>query len=329
MKRLLVRLPNWLGDALMSRPLLASLRAWSPERVRVLIGPPAVLELLRAEDADARFEAWPATVTERDALARRLRAEPADLGFALPPSFSSAVFLSHCGARERIGFAGEGRSWLLTRALRRGPRGDRHLSEEYLALGVSLGVPERPAPPLAIPAAWRERAAALLSDAGHAGGAYAVLAPGAIYGPAKRWPAERFAVVADALAARGVAAVLAGGASDRDACREVAGRRKAATLDLCGRTTLSEMAGLCAGAAAVVSNDSGLAHLAAATGAPTVVVFGSTSSAWTAPLGPRVRVVQHAPVCAPCFQRTCTIGYRCLTAVSAAEVERACRELAA
>src|SRR5207244_11865215 len=70
-------------------------------------------------------------------------------------------------------------------------------------------------------------------------------------------------------------------------------------------------------------------HLAAAVGTPTVVIFGSTSSAWSAPLGPRVRVVQRAPVCAPCFQRTCVIGYRCLTAIAVADVERACREVAA
>jgi heptosyltransferase-2 len=78
-----------------------------------------------------------------------------------------------------------------------------------------------------------------------------------------------------------------------------------------------------------VSNDSGLAHLAAATGAPTVVLFGSTSSAWTAPLGPQVRVVQHAPVCAPCFQRTCRIGTVCFAAIAVDEVAAACAAWAA
>ena len=82
-------------------------------------------------------------------------------------------------------------------------------------------------------------------------------------------------------------------------------------------------------AAVAVCNDSGLAHLAAAVGAPTVAIFGSTSSAWTAPLGPRVRIVQRAPVCSPCFQRTCRVGTRCLTAIAVADVERACREVAA
>jgi heptosyltransferase-2 len=82
-------------------------------------------------------------------------------------------------------------------------------------------------------------------------------------------------------------------------------------------------AALCAGAAVVVSNDSGMAHLAAATGAPTVAIFGSTASAWTAPLGPRVRVVQKAPVCSPCFRRECRIGYTCLTAVRVEDVQDA------
>ena len=85
---------------------------------------------------------------------------------------------------------------------------------------------------------------------------------------------------------------------------------------------------MCARAAVVVSNDSGMAHLAGAAGAPTVAIFGSTSSAWTAPLGAHVRVVQHPPVCAPCFRRTCAIGYGCLAAVSVREVCAAIDSLA-
>jgi heptosyltransferase-2 len=98
---------------------------------------------------------------------------------------------------------------------------------------------------------------------------------------------------------------------------------------IAGETDLLTQAGLCARATLAVCNDSGLAHLAAATGAPTVVIFGSTSSAWTAPLGRRVRVVQRPPVCSPCFQRACRIGYGCLTRIEVAAVERACAEVAA
>ena len=329
MKRLLVRLPNWLGDVLMARPLLATLRASLPDATRVWIGPASMLELLRDEDPAARHEPWPADGASRGALARRLRAERADTAVILPPSFSSALQAWHWGARARVGFAAEGRSWFLTHVVRRPPRGTRHLSEEYLTLGATLGVAPVPAAPLRVPEAWKVSARARLESAGFRGDRFCLVAPGALYGPAKRWPAERFAAVADALVAGGYPVVLAGGASDREASQQVQLKMRNAAIDLCGATALTEMAGLCAGASAVVSNDSGLAHLAAACAAPTVVIFGSTSSAWTAPLGPRVRVVQEAPVCAPCFQRNCAIGYRCLTAISAGRVERACREIAA
>src|SRR5207244_6089673 len=138
-----------------------------------------------------------------------------------------------------------------------------------------------------------------------------------------------FAAVGRALAARGLAVLACGAALERDECERVAEAIGTAGFALGGATGLTTQAALCAGARISVCNDSGLAHLSAATGTPTLVVFGSTSSAWTAPLGARVRVVQHAPVCSPCFQRTCRIGYRCLAAVSAVEVIAACEALAA
>src|SRR5207249_196174 len=112
------------------------------------------------------------------------------------------------------------------------------------------------------------------------------------------------------------------------ACEQVAAGVGARGFALAGATDLATQAALCAGARLVVCNDSGLAHLAAAVGVPTLAVFGSTSSAWTAPRGPRVRILQHAPACSPCFQRTCRIGYRCLEAVEVGEVIAACDALA-
>jgi heptosyltransferase-2 len=152
-----------------------------------------------------------------------------------------------------------------------------------------------------------------------------LLGPGAIYGPAKRWDAARYAELARRLVARGCAVLVCGAPSEVETCEHIA--RAAGVRSVAGTTDLLTQAGLCARAAVVVCNDSGLAHLAAAVGAPTVALFGSTSSAWTAPLGPRVRIVQHAPVCSPCFQRTCRIGYPCLTAITVDEVERACQAM--
>jgi len=123
--------------------------------------------------------------------------------------------------------------------------------------------------------------------------------------------------------------LVCGAASEREICEAVAAAIGAQARSLAGETSLPVQAALCARATLTVSNDSGLAHLAAATGAPTVVVFGSTSSAWSVPLGPRVRVVQRAPVCSPCFARDCRIGYGCLDAVEVAMVTSAAGELVA
>ncbi len=313
----LVRLPNWLGDALMARPFLAELRRRAA-RV-VALGPPALLGLLEPDGAWDESHAWP---PGPDAL-RRVRAHGPRVAYVLPPSFSSAWFALRTGARERVGYAGEWRSALLTRAPRRPARGDRHVGREYLALlGEAAAAREAPPvpPPLRVPADAEREAEGARREAGARGNRYAILAPGAIYGPAKRWPLERFAELARALRAAGHEVLACGAPADAARCAALAAASAGACASLAGRLSLPGQAALCARAAAVVSNDSGMAHLAAATGAPTVAIFGSTSSAWTAPLGSRVRVVQRPPVCSPCFRRTCAIGYACLGAVGVRDV---------
>jgi len=320
--RVLVRLPNWLGDALMARPLLHAVRAGWPSARVTAQGPDALLALLASDGAWDAARPWPGP-------ARAGGEAPFDVALVLPPSFSSAWHAWRSGARRRFGFAGDARSWLLTHAVRRRSRGAQHLADEYLSIAASAGLAGAPAvPSLTVDGSAIAAADALLGEAGAGGRAIAILAPGAAYGPAKRWDAARFAALAGRLAERGLTVLLCGGAGDRDACAAVAASAPHA-IPLAGRTSLPVMAALAARARAVVSNDSGLAHLAAATGAPTVVLFGSTSSAWTAPLGPRVRVVQHAPVCAPCFQRTCRIGTVCFAAIGVEEVAAACAEGAA
>jgi heptosyltransferase-2 len=171
--------------------------------------------------------------------------------------------------------------------------------------------------------------AALLARLRLQGARYAIVGPGASYGPAKRWAPERFGALGRILAARGLGVLACGSDAEREICERVAAEVGAGALSLAGETDLGLQAGLCERAAVAVCNDSGLAHLSASTGAPTVVIFGSTSSAWTAPRGPRVRVVQRAPVCAPCFRRTCRIGYRCLDAIGVEAAWRACVEAGA
>jgi len=327
--RILIRLPNWLGDVLLARPMLHALRAAFPGAPRFVVGPPPLLDLLESERDWAR----PGPSMEPPSGAHALQAARAfrpDVALVLPPSFSSAWFAWRSGARVRIGYAHEARSWLLTRALRRAPRGDRHLGEEYMALAQTLGATAAATPDLPCAPEALDRAEGLRSR--HpplATGGYAVLGPGAIYGPAKQWGSDRFAALGRRLTARGLGVAVCGTRDESDACAAVAAEIGHGAVSLAGATDLPVLAALCARAALAVCNDSGLAHLAAATGTSTIAVFGSTSSAWTAPLGRRVRIVQQAPVCAPCFRRTCRIGYVCLRAVTVDAVDAACREVAA
>ena len=328
-RRLLIRLPNWLGDVMLARPLLHAVRrAQAQAEIRAVAPAPLVALLERESTLDAR-DPWPAPGSDRNRLAAELRAWRPEAAVVLPPSFSSAYFAWRTGAATRIGYRGDWRAALLTHALRRPMRGEVHLSREYLALGEVLGARTEEPPALTLPDRAMESATGLLRSLGLDTGRYVVMGPGALYGPAKRWGGERFADLARRLTARGLAVLVCGAGSERATCEDVARAGGERVSALAGRTDLLTQAALCARAAVAVCNDSGLAHLSAGTGTPTVVVFGSTSSAWTAPLGDRVRVVQHAPVCAPCFQRTCRIGYRCLEAVTVEEVLRAVEEVAA
>jgi len=319
-QRILVRLPNWLGDVLLARPLLFALRRSFPQAEITGVAPGGLLELIAADATLDRAEAWPPSGAGQSALVHRTREWRPEAALVLPPSFSSAWFALRIGAPRRIGYRHELRGLLLTEALPRAPRGDVHLADEYLALGARIGAVTAPVPALRAPVAGDAEAAELLRTHGLDHGPLALLAPGAIYGPAKRWAPERFAAVGRSLREAGHAIAVCGTAAEAAEAAQVASAIGAGAVSLAGLTSLPTLAGLCARATLAVCNDSGLAHLAAACGARTVVIFGSTSPAWTAPRAPRVRIVQRAPVCAPCFQRTCRIGYRCLTAIEDRDV---------
>jgi len=252
-----------------------------------------------------------------------------DVGLLLPPSFSSALLFRLGGVASRVGYRGDGRSALLTAAVPRRPRGQAHLSDEYRHLVAVVaeqqGLTPRPAslhPVLNAHPDERQEADALLGGSARP---RVVLAPGAVYGPTKRWPAPSFAALADRLADAGASVILTGAPADADACREVADRAHHPVLDLCGRTDLGVLIAIFGAVDLVVSNDSGAMHVAAASGAPTVAIFGSTSPEWTAPLGEEVTVVRHPEPCAPCFRPDCEIGIVCLTRLTVDEVYDACR----
>ena len=236
------------------------------------------------------------------------------------------------GVPERWGYRADLRTMLLTRGVAR-PRGPVTQAGYYLALVRALGGPDAPlTAALQVTGAQREAASALLRASGWTGGPLVAFAPGAAFGPAKRWPPERVAQVARALAADlGATPVLVGARGDLDTIAEVLsalsrrwpGRRPTA-IDLGGRTDLLTLAGVFALCNAVVSNDSGAMHVAAAVGVPVTAIFGPTNERATSPLphpsGRAAAVVVGQARCRPCLLRLCPIDHRCMTSIDPSRV---------
>lgn len=311
--------PNWIGDALMAQPLLARLHARHPGSRIDVVAPPWVAPVVRRmPEVNAVIEAdlrhGELQLGERWRLGRKLKERGYDQAFVLPNTMKSALAPSFAGIRLRVGYLGESRLGLLNRIHK--PRQAREpMPVHYARLAEEPGT--EPALPLSTPSLLftRENVQATAARFGISG-AYTVLCPGAEYGPAKRWPHFR------ELAARlGSQIVLLGASSDKKAAEQIPGR------NLVGQTTLDEAIDLIAGAALVVSNDSGLMHIAAATGAPLVALFGSSSPQHTPPKSAVARVVWLKLDCSPCFQRSCPLGhFNCMNGLA---VERVLEEVKA
>ena len=324
---LLVRLPNWLGDLVQALPVVRA-AAGDPARPAVFVGPPAFAPLLKPRFPSAVYIPW--ARERRFGAVGEIRRHAPGSALLLTDSLSSALLVALAGVPERVGYAAEFRAGLLTRRVRReAPARSRPRVEEYAALARAAGLPVPDAPPrVEALEEERRRAASVLAERGFGGGRYAVIAPGASYGPAKRWDPENFARLATALAGGdGTRSVLVGSREDAASASRVASLAGAAALDLTGATDLPALAGLLAGSVLAASNDSGVMHLAAALQIPTVAVFGSTSPVWSGAPAPWVRALYAAYPCSPCYRRTCPIGYRCLRSIEASRAIDAARDL--
>jgi heptosyltransferase II len=325
-KRALVIAPQWIGDAVMAEPLLATL-AERGERVAVAALPwvapvfaamTEVAETIELPFAHGRLD-WRARRRVAGGLRGRF-----DVAYVLPNSIKSALVPWLARIAERVGYRGEGRPLLLNRTLPN-PPGRPPMVAFYGALAGPTFDPAR-RPRLALDVA---RLAAATTSAGLPRGAYWTFAPGAEYGPAKRWPESHYAALARALhAADGARVVLLGSPGERALCEAIAAEAPGACLVAAGQTSLLDSMALIAASRGLASNDSGLMHVAAGLGVPQVAVFGSTSPLHTPPLNARARVLwlkdELQLDCMPCFDRTCRFGhYRCLTEVAPARIEAA------
>lgn len=319
----LVVAPNWIGDALMAQPLFTLLKRADPsDRLTVLaprwVAPvldamPEVDESIATDLAHGKLQ-WSA----RRTFARDLRARRFDRAFVLPNSFKSALIPWLAGIPRRYGYVGESRYGLLN--VRAGkPDAGVPMASRYAALAGLVDLPvETPLPlPTLVVDEDRIRATLARFALDRDRPLYA-LCPGAEYGPAKRWPARHFAALAARLLEREPAAqiVVLGGRGDRAIADEIVAAAPG-PRNLAGETTLEDALALLAASTWVVSNDSGLMHVAAAFRRPQTAIFGSSDPRHTPPLSPIAKTLWLHLDCSPCFERTCPLGHlNCLNGIA-------------
>jgi heptosyltransferase-2 len=327
--KVLIRGTNWIGDVVMTFPAIAAVRETLPAaRVTVLVKPwvadlvrmhPAVDEVLVYE-RPGRHEGAGGILR----LARELKARRFDAAILLQNAIEAAIIARLAGIPVRAGYSTDARGLLLTHPVRL-EAGIKavHQSLYYVEMLEALGfTPSRA--PLALTPTDAQRIAAEqhLVRFGIAGRRPIVgMAPGAAYGPAKRWFADRFAAVADRLAERFSCPVLLfGSQGDRPSTEAVRSAAKTAIVDVAGRTNLGDAVALIARCDLFITNDSGLMHVAGALGVPTVAIFGSTNPKTTYPLGERTVLVRRPVDCSPCLKQECPADFRCMDLVTVDEV---------
>lgn len=347
-KKILVRAPNWIGDAVMSLPAVEALKALYPASdITVLAKPWTVPVYENNPDVSTiiEFGSEYNGILGKFRLGRMLRGGGFGTAVLFPNSFEAAFLSFWARIPERVGYARDMRSILLTEAVTATEdiRGRHHVfyyMNLIKAIGADLtldGAP--PVPVVRVSDDERTRAEEILKAGGVEGSGEVLLvgmAPGASFGSAKRWPVKRFRELAELLfkeyggIGKGrVVPVIFGAGADVGVAEELSKEMGSIKhINLAGRTTLREFFGVTSLCKLFITNDSGPMHVAAALGVPTTAIFGSTEARVTGPVGNSVRVVSLNMDCSPCFKRECPEGDpKCLTDITADEVYKAASEL--
>ncbi|MDO3381018.1 lipopolysaccharide heptosyltransferase II [Gilvimarinus algae] len=329
-ERILVIGPSWVGDMVMAQSLFATLQQrFVPEALDVLA--PAwsrpLTERMREVGGSIDMPVGHGSVMlgERWRLARQLAKRGYTRAYVLPNSLKSALIPAFAGIDRRVGWRGEMRYGLLNDLRRLEPARYPLMVERFVALAYEPGValPEHlPRPSLV---ADTDRYPDLLQTYGlERQRPILALCPGAEFGPSKRWPSRHYSRVAEAKLAEGWQVWVFGSGKDAAVAQRIYAQlpqsRSRCHL-LAGKTSLADAIDLLSMASAVVSNDSGLMHIAAALNRPLVAVYGSTSAAFTPPLGSAVETLSLALSCQPCFARECPLGHKqCLEELAPEQV---------
>lgn len=326
--KILVRAPNWVGDAIMSMPAVERIRSAHPRAHLAVLARPWVAGLYRRPlvDETIPFDVAPdrKDLRGRWRIARSLRGRRFDVAILFQHAFDAALVAWLAGIPVRIGYDVKRRGMLLTQPIPLPRAGEiaAHQSFSYLELlrraGLITTLPDR--------ARFEFPDLPALRDAGmrRLPGVWIGVAPGSANGHAKRWLPDRFAEAAATAATAATARVAVfGSPDDRALCGSVAARirdRGVEAVDFAGDTSIDDLLALVAACSAFLANDSGSMHVAEAVGVPTVAVFGPTDPAATGPVGPTSVVVREPVDCSPCLLHECPLDHRCMRAVGAERV---------
>jgi len=313
LKRLIVG-PSWVGDMVMAQSLFILLKDQDPDSYLAVLAPAWSQALLARMPQVDEILAMPAghgqlQLGVRWRLGRELKNKRFDQAIVLPGSLKSALVPAFAGIPRRTGFIGEQRYGLLNDYRRLDKQALALNVERFLALGSARHqIPEHiPEPTLDVDEVAQQQLRQRYSiDAGRP---LLVLCPGAEFGPAKQWPAPHYAEVAKQKLSAGWQVALLGSQADQPVCEEINAVNTGACLDLSGHTTLTEAMDMISMADFVVSNDSGLMHVAAAYQRPLVAIYGSSSPDFTPPLSKNCEMLKLHLECQPCFKRECPLGH--------------------
>jgi heptosyltransferase-2 len=315
MYKILVIGPSWVGDTMLMQPMLGRLKQRHPDSQIDVLAPPWTDGLLRAMPEVHRvvinpFPHGALELKQRYRLGKQLREARYDQAIVLPNSLKSALVPYFAHIPLRTGFIGEMRYGLLndTRSLNKARL--PLMVERFAQLAEQAGddIP-RPLPDPVLSVTDSQRDAVLRKLGLTLDKSVAIFCPGAEYGPAKRWPVPYFAEIAQRLQKHGFAVWIIGSAKDREIAENIVALGNQESRNLCGSTDLGDAVALLSCAQLVISNDSGLMHLAAALDKPMLALFGSSSPQFTPPLSPNAQVLKLDLACSPCFKRECPLGH--------------------
>jgi len=336
---ILVRVPNWIGDAVMCLPALMDMRECFAQADITVLARPTIADLLREQCGIKDVMVYEHRAEHQGPfgllrLSWVVRKRAFDMAVLFQNAFEAALLAFLSSIPTRIGYATDGRGWLLSHPVPLPPQQALHQIRYYqqLVQGITQVPSQEQNPKFVVrtndQSLFQKRFAEVVSLSNTL---LVGINPGSVYGSAKRWLSERFAEVGDRLVEQihekypefsSVRCVLIGGKGEEALGMEIANQMHTKPIVLSGQTTIQELMNVLTNCTVLVTNDTGPMHLAQALGVPVVAIFGSTDPESTGPVGEESCVIREQVRCSPCLLRSCPIDHRCMTNISTDQIVR-------